>query len=67
MPEMCRTKINFYRRKTCACPGNCTVCGFKRHSAIHLPPHGAPAGAKPWGHEYQSETDYTPALEAQAR
>lgn len=36
----------------CRC-GNCKVCGFPKHTAIHGPKHGQKAGSEPHGHEYQ--------------
>ena len=35
----------------CLC-GKCTVCGNSKHTAIHGPIVGQPAGSQPWGHEF---------------
>lgn len=35
----------------CKC-GACTICGFKKHMAIHGPSYGQPPGSRPYGHEY---------------
>lgn len=36
-----------YKKSPC-----CSVCGYRRQDAIHLPPAGQPAGSKAWGHEF---------------
>lgn len=36
---------------SCRC-GPCAVCGHQKHTAVHGPMFGEPAGSKPWDHEY---------------
>ena len=43
------------RRPIYYCEPKCAICGHGRYTGIHMPLHGAPAGSKPWGHEFQPE------------
>lgn len=36
----------------CKC-GRCAERGFHKHTAIHGPRYGQPAGSKPWGHVFK--------------
>lgn len=48
--------------RTCTCNPRCAVCGFGKHTALHLPLYGCQPGSKPWAHKYipQSEPPLAP-------
>ncbi len=40
------------RRGTCNCQPKCTVCGWGKHVALHLPQFGGKPGGKPYAHRF---------------
>jgi hypothetical protein len=40
----------------CQC-GTCAVCGHKKHTSIHGPSQGEPAGSEPVGHEFVAKAN----------
>lgn len=40
------------RRGYCTCEPVCSVCGYRKHTAIHGPHLDQPPGSEPWGHEF---------------
>ena len=41
-----------YRGTLCRC-AYCVICKFGKHTAIHGPHYGEPAGSEPFGHEFK--------------
>lgn len=48
LPSACPSRDGMFR---CRC-GKCSVCRFPKHTAIHGPRQGEPAGSEPWGHQF---------------
>jgi len=50
--EDCPTRETWTKRKRCRC-GECQICGFPKHTAIHGPVNDGGAGSRPFDHEFE--------------